>query len=242
MARTQKTEPKQDAASVAKLSRIVGHKTVALDAIDAFRFGNPRKMRARMTEVLNNSLKEFGYVEPIIVREVNGRYEILNGHHRFMGMKQAGASEMEVTIVDCSDDNKARALALALNRISADWDKDSLDEYVGGIISEINDPRWISDVTGFSGAEVELLASVNTNFLNELVTGVSDEPPARSTVMPVAPQLQRAAEREHFSIYVSIKQQKIVDAAVAKAKSQASGPYTTADALTTICSSYLENT
>lgn len=240
MARAKKVA---DEATKEKLSRIIGHRTVPIASIDAFKFGNPRKMRARMTDVLDNSLREFGYVEPIIVREVNGRFEILNGHHRYDGMKRAGEEAIEVTIVDCPDDQRAKALTLALNRISADWDKDALDSYVEGILSDSMDARWIADVTGFSGAEVDALVEANTNFLDEFVQGGGDAParPVESggTGSATGSQLPKAKELEHFTVYLNPEQQKVVDTAVAKAKSANKGPMTTADALARICSTFL---
>lgn len=37
--------------------------------------------------------------EPILVREVAGEYEIVNGHHRWLAAQQAGLTEVPVKVL-----------------------------------------------------------------------------------------------------------------------------------------------
>lgn len=64
-------------------------------------------------EKVKNSLKKFGQVEPILVRELeNGKYEIVNGFHRYEAMKELGSQEIEVKNLGKIDFDTAVAIAL----------------------------------------------------------------------------------------------------------------------------------
>jgi len=142
-------------------SRLKALKTVPVSSLDPFKFGNPRVMGDAMRAHLRTSMEELGVVQPIIVRESPGapdRYEIINGHHRYDVMKEAGLPKAEVVVVDLPDDQKARALVLALNQISADWDQQALSSYVSSWLAENGDDgKWFQGVTGFSADEIEVL-------------------------------------------------------------------------------------
>ena len=70
-------------------------------------------------EKLKLSIKEFGYVEPIIWNKRSGN--IVGGHQRFKVLTQLGEKEVDCVVVDM-DDEKEKALNIALNKVSGDWD------------------------------------------------------------------------------------------------------------------------
>lgn len=47
-------------------------------------------------EKIKDSISYHGQIDPIIVREMNGKYEIINGYHRWLAMKELGFKEIEV--------------------------------------------------------------------------------------------------------------------------------------------------
>lgn len=71
-------------------------------------------------EKLKRSIEEFGYVEPVIVNKRTG-YRIVGGHQRYKVLKQLGYTEVDCVIVDL-DEQKEKALNIALNKISGSWD------------------------------------------------------------------------------------------------------------------------
>lgn len=167
MARVRKKEAPVAQATV---SKIIGLEHVEMGRVVPFQFGNPRKMRPRMNEVLTNSITELGFVEPIVGRRVGDKVEILNGHHRFDALKAMGEKTIPVTIVDAPDDTKAKAMALSLNRISADWSSEELNKYVTDILKDEGaSVSWVADVTGFSGAEVDVLKYDSAGFLDDMI-------------------------------------------------------------------------
>lgn len=87
---------------------------------------NPRKdLRPGDAEYekLKRSIQEFGYVEPVIWNKRTGT--VVGGHQRLKVMKDLGYEEVDCVVVDL-DEKKKKALNIALNKISGEWDNDLL--------------------------------------------------------------------------------------------------------------------
>mgnify|MGYP002508687591 FL=1 len=74
-------------------------------------------------EKLKRSIQEFGYVEPVIWNKRTG--VVVGGHQRLKVMKDLGFTEVDCVVVDL-DEQKEKALNIALNKISGEWDTDLL--------------------------------------------------------------------------------------------------------------------
>ena len=84
---------------------------------------NPRKKLKpgdKEYEKIKNSIKEFGYVEPIII---NSDMTIIGGHQRATVLADLGYTEVECIVVDI-DKTKEKALNVALNKITGEWNKE----------------------------------------------------------------------------------------------------------------------
>lgn len=124
---------------------------------------NPRKDLKQEDEEyqkIKKSITEFGYVAPVIV---NSNMTVIGGHQRLKILKELGYTDVECVIVDL-DPNKEKALNIALNKISGDWDNDKLKE----LLSELKQTDIDMDVTGFSFDEVE-------NILKETLDSKEDD-------------------------------------------------------------------
>ena len=124
---------------------------------------NPRKdlkPEDEQYQKIKKSITEFGYVAPVIV---NSNMTVIGGHQRLKILKELGYIDVECVIVDL-DSNKEKALNIALNKISGDWDNDKLEE----LLSELKQTDIDMDVTGFSFDEVE-------NILKETLGSKEDE-------------------------------------------------------------------
>ena len=89
---------------------------------------NPRKdLTENDTEYikLKRSIQEFGYVEPIIYNKLTGL--VVGGHQRLKVLKDLGWDEVDVVIVEL-DDTREKALNVALNKISGEWQFDKLKD------------------------------------------------------------------------------------------------------------------
>ncbi|MEB3059143.1 ParB/RepB/Spo0J family partition protein [Parvimonas sp. D9] len=88
--------------------------TVDLDKLKA-REDQPRKnFNDDSLEELANSIKADGVIQPIVVRKVGDKYEIIAGERRFRASKLAGLEKVPIIVKNVSD-RKARELALVEN-------------------------------------------------------------------------------------------------------------------------------
>lgn len=53
---------------------------------------------------LQNSISERGVDEPLIVRHINDRYQVISGHRRMKACELAGINEVPIRVVDLDDD------------------------------------------------------------------------------------------------------------------------------------------
>ena len=85
---------------------------------------NPRQITDEELEKLKTSLEEFGYIEPIIINDVNNH--VVGGNQRLRALIALGYDEVDCVYVHIEDINKEKACNVALNKISGDWDTDKL--------------------------------------------------------------------------------------------------------------------
>lgn len=148
---------------------------------------NPRitmKKGDTQYEALNNSIERFGLVEPLIVNERNN--VLIGGHQRLAVLKARGETQAEVILVDL-DEQKEKALNLALNKIDGEWDFDKLDDLLEGL--EKDDIRY----TGFT--EEEVFGAYQEDYFDDLPEESSNPTPEKEK----APQETSDA----FTIYLS---------------------------------------
>lgn len=124
---------------------------------------NPRKdLKPEDIEYqkIKRSITEFGYVAPIII---NNDMTVISGHQRLKVLEELGYNEVECVIVELNK-NKEKALNIALNKISGDWDNAKLEE----LLAELKETDIDMDITGFSFDEVD-------NILKDVVGSKEDE-------------------------------------------------------------------
>lgn len=110
---------------------------------------NPRK---KLTEAdaeyqkIKRSLEEFGYVDPIIINSDN---TIIGGHQRATVLEALGYTEIDVVVVDM-DKTKEKALNVALNKISGEWDFEKLQILLEELQQEMD-----ATITGFDDEDIQ---------------------------------------------------------------------------------------
>jgi len=113
---------------------------------------NPRKALKpgdKEYEKIKNSILEFGYVDPVIV---NGDGTIIGGHQRVTVLSDLGYEEMDCIVVDV-DKTKEKALNIALNKITGEWNK----ELLADLIKDLQANDFDVSFTGFDPPEIEQL-------------------------------------------------------------------------------------
>ena len=117
---------------------------------------NPRQITDDEMEKLKNSINEFGYVAPIIVNKHNNH--IVGGNQRYEALKSLGYTDVDVVFVDEPDLNREKALNIALNKISGEWDEVKLNQ----IFTEMKLAGFDKvSLTGFEDYEVQELSIIN---------------------------------------------------------------------------------
>lgn len=116
---------------------------------------NPRRIGAEEMEALTRSIREFGLVDPIIVRRADRT--VIGGHQRLKAARRLGLSTVPVVFVDLSAE-RARLLNLALNRISGEWD----EEMLARLMADLEEAQDVDlTLSGFGEDEI-------TNLLRDL--------------------------------------------------------------------------
>ena len=113
-------------------------------------------------EKLKKSLEEFGYVEPVIWNRTTGN--VVGGHQRLKVLLSMGMTEIDCVVVELSEE-KEKALNVALNKISGDWDKNKL----ALLIADLQGADFDVSLTGFDPAEIDDL------FKDTLKDGIKDD-------------------------------------------------------------------
>ena len=113
-------------------------------------------------EKLKRSIEQFGYVEPVIWNKTTGR--VVGGHQRLKVLIDMGITEIDCVVVEM-DEAKEKALNIALNKISGDWDKDKL----ALLIADLQGEDFDVSLTGFDPAEIDDL------FKDSLKDGVKED-------------------------------------------------------------------
>ena len=113
-------------------------------------------------EKLKRSIEEFGYVEPVIWNKTTGR--VVGGHQRLKVLIDLGITEVDCVVIEM-DEAKEKALNIALNKISGDWDKDKL----ALLISDLQGEAFDVSLTGFDPDEIDDL------FKDSLKDGIHDD-------------------------------------------------------------------
>jgi len=100
-------------------------------------------------EKIKSSINEFGYVDPIIV---NKDLTVIGGHQRISVLKTLGFTEINCVVIDI-DKTKEKALNIALNKISGEWNK----ELLADLIEDLKSLDYDINFTGFDPPEIDEL-------------------------------------------------------------------------------------
>ena len=148
---------------------------------------NPRIMSIEEQEKLEKNLQEFGLVDPIIINLKNN--QIIGGHQRYEILQkeqEKTGKQKEFTLIQMgdigwvfldedmyiNDENHEKALNLALNKISGEWDTNKLQS----LLEEITLTDLDVELTGFDNIDYteinettldEILHTLNENTIHE---------------------------------------------------------------------------
>jgi ParB-like chromosome segregation protein Spo0J len=110
---------------------------------------NSRTHDEKQVSKIAASIKEFGFLNPVIVDGENG---IIAGHGRIMAAQKLGLEEVPTIEASHLTDAQRRAYIIADNRLALDagWD----DEMLRVEFDELSDVGFDLDLTGFTHQEI----------------------------------------------------------------------------------------
>lgn len=73
---------------------------------------NPKQPNTKEYENVKRSLEINGYAQPILVREKDGGYEIIDGQHRYLAAKELGYQKIYIYDVGEISDEDAKAMTI----------------------------------------------------------------------------------------------------------------------------------
>lgn len=110
---------------------------------------NARTHNAQQINKLRSSLREFGFINPVII---DRDFNVIAGHGRIMAAKEEGINEVPCVFVDYLTEAQKKAYILADNRMAMDagWDEELLKVEIEALQAEDFD----LSLTGFDESEL----------------------------------------------------------------------------------------
>jgi len=136
---------------------------VAVDKLVPY-VNNARTHSPEQVNKLRSSLREFGFINPVIIDK---DYGVIAGHGRLMAAKEEGITEVPCVLVDYLTEPQKKAYILADNRFAQDagWDEELLRIEIESLQAE----AFNVSLTGFEDQEIADL------FAGDGDTGAEDD-------------------------------------------------------------------
>lgn len=181
-------------------SRVIGPqiRMIPVDKIDP----NPRQARSDMGDLkeLMDSIKSKGILEPILVRSLEGRYEIIAGERRFIASKKIGLKEIPCIEMNVGD-NEAMELALVENLQRKDLDA----------FEEADGLRSLAENYGYSHEEISRKIGKARSTITEIII-ISKIPEEirdyckRNNILSRSTLIEVAKQKDKKSMYILINE------------------------------------
>jgi hypothetical protein len=125
---------------------------------------NPRRISEEELDALEQSMRQFGFVQPVLARREDG--VVVGGHQRLIAARRLGFTTVPAIWLDLSVE-QSRLLNLALNKISGSWD----DALLARLLADLQaTPDLDLSLSGFKEDEIaDLLRSLEVREKRERV-------------------------------------------------------------------------
>lgn len=97
---------------------------------------NAKKHNKEQVEQIANSIKEFGFTQPVIIDKNNC---VVAGHGRILGAKKAGLKKVPTVCLEDLTEEQIKAYRLVDNKLNeSEWDYNLLDEELENLTEDID--------------------------------------------------------------------------------------------------------
>jgi len=166
---------------------------------------NPNKMSDEMLRKEIDSIKEFGFVDPIHCRGMGEFVQIIDGEHRWKAAKAIGMEEIPVILLEV-DDTVAEQLTIVLNDLRGKPDEEKL----AALVRDLSTRRSMLDLERVLPYKREKLAEMIAERRADFDWDALKRPKIEEK-----PEVQQWVER----IYrLPLEAAKVIDEALAKVK------------------------
>lgn len=193
---------------------------------------NPRKDLLpgdREYQAIEQSLDEFGLVEPLVGNDATGR--LVGGHQRLKILKAKGEKKAWFSRVSEPDETRERALNVRLNGSQGAWDIEKLDQM-------LRDDTTLQELAGMDQEDLTRLTDLAAR--DEAYDALKGLDPPATTGAPRPgeeddrPYGRQGGDGHEFNLSLSSEQRRTIFTAIATAK-ELWGVQTQPEALAQIC-------
>ena len=190
---------------------------------------NPNSQDEGMKSRLRHSIRRFNLVTPLVVRQIEpSMYETVGGAQRLVALREIGSVDAPCVVVE-ADDQEARLLSQALNRIHGEDDLGLRAE----LMREVLDKLPQEDVLSLLPETVESLTSLCSLGQEDVAAYLQSW------------QQAQEARLRHMQFQLTTAQMEVVEEVMAQLmprarESQDDSPNARGTALFLLCTAYLE--
>lgn len=141
-------------------------KIIKIKRIRANRW-NPNRMSPHNMTKLRENIRNFGFIDPILVRSGNengpfpeGGYEIIDGEQRFTAAQEEGIKKVKITDIGNVSDESAKVLTINFNDLRGKHDRDAVAVIVGEL-SKLEGGDDLISLLPYDEAEIDALKTLN---------------------------------------------------------------------------------
>ena len=166
---------------------------------------NPRKISNKAIDMVANSIKEFGFQQPIVVDTKN---VIVVGHTRYQASIKLNLKKVPVVVGDFTE-QQAKAYRIADNRINEEtgWDYNFLQEELNKLLDLDVD----LNLTGFTSEELDSMFAKEEIEITDPIDVGDDENHLLNDVKMIQLFYEPENEQKFRSIVDKIKEQHNID-------------------------------
>ncbi|HEY9703184.1 MAG TPA: ParB/RepB/Spo0J family partition protein [Allocoleopsis sp.] len=103
---------------------------------------NPNIMDSQTYNALRESFTEFGDIDPILVRDMGDKYQIIDGEHRYKIARELGIDKIQGIVIDASD-TQAKRLTQIMNRTKGKDDPEKLMNLLDSLLQEMSEDELV---------------------------------------------------------------------------------------------------
>jgi ParB family chromosome partitioning protein len=183
-------------------------------------------MEPQKRDKLRREIQTRGFLAPILVRPHHGRYQVVDGEHRFNIAAELGLPAVPCVVAQL-DDTEARIKTLQLNGLRGENDPDRLAELIAEL-SRTMDHDSLAALLPWSRDEFEQQLALITHDAGQAVTRALNL--TTGTVRPL--------DFEVFTLVVTAAERQLIEDAISHVRRR-HGLHTDGEALALICGDIL---